>query len=141
MGLPEPEVVVRCPGVHLRLSGINAQDPYEAEFSVELHAAGLDARLDRVIQSAWDRPLVDFLDELVADFRGWEGERVWGVANFAVTATFHPGGHVDVTWRLQPWDTGLDAWEASVTTRLEAGEQLRNLAAEVREFFSAFDQG
>ncbi|GAA2897722.1 hypothetical protein GCM10010517_62810 [Streptosporangium fragile] len=74
MDLPEPvEVVVRCPGMHVRLSGIHARDPYEAEFSVELHTSGLDARLDGVIQSVWDRPLADFLDELVADFRGWEG--------------------------------------------------------------------
>ncbi|WP_410658689.1 DUF6228 family protein [Amycolatopsis sp. lyj-112] len=74
--------------------------------------------------------LADFVGGLAADFRGWPGERVWNGAHLRLKASIHAGGHVALGWTLPP-DGG---WEASVTTWLEAGEQLSGLAADLREF-------
>nr|WP_243436611.1 DUF6228 family protein [Streptomyces sp. FH025] len=80
--------------------------------------------------------MADFLGRLAADFRGWDGERTWRTNHLALRAVFRSGGHVALTWRLIPWTIREDAWEACVTTRLEAGEQLSALAADLREFLA-----
>ncbi|WP_405149811.1 DUF6228 family protein [Sphaerisporangium sp. NBC_01403] len=49
-------------------------------------------------------------------------------------ATFHSGGHVELTWTLRRWSSRQDSWEASITTWLDAGEQLTTLAADVRAY-------
>ena len=42
----------------------------------------------------------------------------------SVRAGFHSGGHVALTWNLHRWLTRSDTWQASITTWLEAGEQM-----------------
>ncbi|WP_442805933.1 DUF6228 family protein [Streptomyces sp. NBC_01341] len=39
-----------------------------------------------------------------------------------------------VTWTLRPWPKAAGGWGASVTTWLEAGEQMASLASDIRQF-------
>ncbi|WP_438490285.1 DUF6228 family protein [Streptomyces sp. S186] len=130
-------VTVRCqddPNTRVRLFDRYFPDEYSTGFAVEVHAEGLEARLDSVETSVWGREdVTDFLDRLAADFRGWDGERTWSMNHLGLRAVFRPGGHVGLTWRFQP-GTVRAPWKASVTTWLEAGQQMAALAADVREF-------
>lgn len=90
-----PAVDVRCrndPATRVRLTDRHFPDEHGTGFAVELHAEGLRARLDSV--TAWacgpDHP-ADFLDELAADYRGWEAERTWRTHRLALRAVFRPG--------------------------------------------------
>ncbi|MDX3236384.1 DUF6228 family protein [Streptomyces sp. ME03-5709C] len=104
-------------------------------FAVELRADGLQARVDSVEVCMWGQESpADFLDRLVADFRGWEGERTWHTNHMALRAVFRSGGYVALTWALVPWTPGDDVWGASLTMRLEVGEELSTLAADLRGF-------
>jgi hypothetical protein len=75
---------------------------------------------------------------LAADYQGWEGERVWRTydGDLAVSAVFRTGGHVGLSWTLRPWPNATGGWNASVTTWLEAGEQMSSLASDVEDFLS-----
>ncbi|MFB6951564.1 DUF6228 family protein [Streptomyces niveus] len=66
-----------------------------------------------------------------ADYRGWDGERSWRTddADLTVAAVFRSGGYVGLTWTASG-----GGWGASVTTWLEAGEQVAALAAGIRQF-------
>jgi hypothetical protein len=127
------------PGTWVRFSDWRLPDDYGLSFSIELHSHELRTR--RGIEDwTWEQgEPADFLDRLVADFRGWEGERTWRVNDLALRAVFRSGGHVGLTWTLRSWNAEFDNWEASVTTCVEAGEQLSALAADVRHFFSRPD--
>ncbi|MFF3003022.1 DUF6228 family protein [Kitasatospora sp. NPDC057940] len=138
-----PAVDVRCrndPATRVRLTDRHFPDEHGTGFAVELHAEGLRARLDSVTAWAWgpDHP-ADFLDELAADYRGWEAERTWRTHRLALRAVFRPGGHVGLTWTVRPRIGRDSPWEASVTTWLEAGEQLAGLASDVRRFLDPGD--
>ncbi|WP_269855995.1 DUF6228 family protein [Streptomyces sp. RPT161] len=141
--LASPEVIVRHqddPGTQVRLCDRYFPDEHGIGFAVEIRADGLQARLDSIETWVWDhKPLTDFLDGLAADFRGWDGERTWSTNHLVLRAVFNSGGHVALTWTLIPWTTRQDAWEASVTTWLEAGEEMSALAADLREFLTAED--
>ncbi|MEU1482057.1 DUF6228 family protein [Streptomyces sp. NPDC005760] len=65
--------------------------------AVELRAPGLTW--------IWDSDLATFLEELAADYRGWDGERNWQTNDHDLTAsaTFRSGGYVGPTWALRPW--------------------------------------
>ncbi|GIG71017.1 DUF6228 family protein [Phytomonospora endophytica] len=74
-----------------------------------------------------------FLGSLALDFRGWPGERTWRSPDTAlhVTATHDGLGHVHLRWTVT--DGRLDpGWELTVTTIVDAGEDMRRLAADVR---------
>ncbi|MFD8704234.1 DUF6228 family protein [Kitasatospora sp. NPDC059648] len=135
-----PTVDVRCrndPTTRVRLADRHFPDGYGTGFAVELHAHGLRARLDSVIP--WYRGpehLPDFLDALAADYQGWEGERTWSTNHLTLRAVFHSGGHVGLTWAVRPWTVRDDSWEASVTTWLDAGQQMSDLASDVRWFLA-----
>ncbi|MEU2549016.1 DUF6228 family protein [Streptomyces roseolus] len=113
-------------------------DADSVRYAVELRAPGLTARADGVV--AWKRGsgLVLFLDALAADYRGGDGERTWQTddRDLAVSAVFRSRGYVGLTWTLRPWRTAAGGWGASVTTWLEAGEQMASLAADVRHFLT-----
>ncbi|MFI7103324.1 DUF6228 family protein [Streptomyces sp. NPDC050161] len=133
------EVTVRCqddPTTWVRLFDHHLPDDYSTSFAVEVRADGLQARLDAVETSVWDREDVTaFLDRLVADFRGWDGERTWSTPHLGLRAIFQSGGHIGLTWTFRP-GTIAASWEAAVTTWVEGGEQLAALAADVRQFLS-----
>ncbi|WP_028564530.1 DUF6228 family protein [Salinispora tropica] len=131
-------VIVRCqddPTVSIRLHDRSFPDEYGICFAVEARAQGLHAELPGTEMWVWDEAwLPDFISQLAADYRGWADERTWQANHLTVRATFHSGGHVALTWQLQPWVSRSDAWQASITTWLEGGEQMSNLAADLREF-------
>ncbi|WP_406210478.1 DUF6228 family protein [Kitasatospora sp. NBC_01560] len=135
---PSAEVVIRCsedPRACVTLTDRDYPDQYGVAFSVSLRGEGLHARVEDVKVWVWDGEyLFDFLDGLAADFRGWDGERTWQTNHLALSATFHSGGHVCVTWSIQPRLTARQTWAASITTWLEAGQQMADLAADVRDF-------
>ncbi|MEJ8640248.1 DUF6228 family protein [Streptomyces sp. MS1.HAVA.3] len=133
------ELVVRSPATpstYVRLSDWVRVDEHEVAFAVEAVADGLRAQLDSVSVSVWDRAgdLTEFLDGLAGDFRGWEGERAWVTNRLVLTATFHAGGHVRLRWGLRSGMFAEDPWECSVTTTVEAGEQMSRVASDVRSF-------
>jgi hypothetical protein len=111
-------------------------------YAVELCAPGLTARVNEVVAWIWDSDLAPFLEELAADYRGWDGARSWQTndRDLAVSAVFRSGGHVGLTWTLRPWPKAAGGWSASVTTWLEAGEQIASLAADIRHFIAGEQQ-
>jgi hypothetical protein len=124
--------------VGVRLSGQEPSDEGCVHYMVEAWAPGLTASVDEVVAWLWDADLPAFIAGLAADYQGWEGERVWHACNrdLTVSAVFESGGHVGLTWTLHPWRRATGGWTASVTTWLEAGEQMSSLASGIEEFLS-----
>ncbi|WTW98215.1 DUF6228 family protein [Streptomycetaceae bacterium NBC_01309] len=134
------EVTIRClddPATVLRLTHRYRPDESGIGFAVEVRAEGLQARVDGVEVWVWDEPgLADFFVQVAADFRGWHGERTWQTNHLKVSAVARTGGHVGLTWTLRPRLTRDAPWESTVTTWIEAGEQAKNLAADIRDFLA-----
>nr|WP_206325130.1 MULTISPECIES: DUF6228 family protein [unclassified Streptomyces] len=131
--------MIRCQenaSVSVRLCDRFGFDADSVHYAVELRAPGLTARADEVVSWRRDGDLAPFLDALAADYRGWDGERNWRTddRDLAVSAAFRSRGRIGLTWTLRPWPTAVGGWAASVTTWLEAGEQMASLAADVRHF-------
>jgi hypothetical protein len=83
----------------------------------------------------WDKcHLPEFLAELAADFQGWAGVRTLYVSYLVLEAEYHSRGRVRLAWTVRPWYRGTGSWSATITTWLEAGEQMRNLADELSLF-------
>ncbi|MFI6006057.1 DUF6228 family protein [Streptomyces sp. NPDC051366] len=115
----------------------HSSDDYCVHYSIEVQAPGLSARIDKVVAWIGDNgDLAPFLEKLAADFAGWDGERCWETndRDLAVSAVFRSGGYVGLTWTLRPWRNASCGWSASVTTWLEAGEQMGSFAADIRHF-------
>ncbi|MEV5238517.1 DUF6228 family protein [Streptomyces cinnamoneus] len=134
-------MTVRCkdsPSVDVRFCDRFSFDRDSVRYAVEVRAPGLTARVDEVVAWIWDSDLTTFLEELVADYQGWEGERNWHTLDrdLAVSAVFRSGGYIGLTWTLRPWRTAAGEWSASVTTWLEAGEQMSSLTSDVRHFLA-----
>lgn len=133
-------MVIRCPDTDtvVRLCDRWQFDADSVHYAVEASAQGLTARVDEAIAAIWEPnpDLPAFLDQLARDFRGWPGERNWRSLenDLGVSAVFRSGGHIGLTWTLRPWPARYGGWSASVTTWLEAGEQMTSLAADVRAF-------
>jgi hypothetical protein len=96
-----------------------------------LRAAGHEVILD-----VRGDTLTPFLDELATDFAGWRGVRTWESLehDVKIDAVFRSRGHVELTWTMRPWRPSGGAWQASATTTVEAGEQLRRFSADVYRF-------
>ncbi|MEV1010087.1 DUF6228 family protein [Streptomyces sp. NPDC049881] len=141
----EARVTVRCQdnvSVGVTFRDRFSFDADSVHYAVELRAPGLTARVDEVVAWIWDSDLTAFLDALATDYRGWDGERSWHThdRDLTVAAAFRSGGHVGLTWTVRPWTLAAGGWGASVTTWLEAGEQMTSLAADVRAFFAGADR-
>ena len=76
--------------------------------------------------------LPDFLDDLVADWRGWEGTREWESLDrdLSLQATHH-GRFIKIVFVFCR-DRQPDAWEARVPIALAPGESLSSFARDVR---------
>ncbi|MEU2390352.1 DUF6228 family protein [Streptomyces sp. NPDC007369] len=135
-----PSMVIRCqdkPSVGVGFHDRYSSDDHCVHYAVEVRAPGLNARIDKVVAWIGDHgDLAPFLEKLAADFAGWDGERCWETydRDLAVSAVFRSGGFVGLTWTLRPWRNASAGWSASVTTWLEAGEQMGSFAADVRHF-------
>ncbi|MFH8709243.1 DUF6228 family protein [Streptomyces rubrogriseus] len=137
----KPSATVRCqenPSVNVTFCDRFSFDADSVHYAVELRAPGLTARVDEIVAWLWDSDLTTFLEELAAEYRGWDGERSWQTndSDLTLSAVFRSGGHVGLTWSLRPWPQAVGGWGASVTTWLEAGEQMASLAADVRHFLT-----
>lgn len=108
-------------------------------FSAEVGAADLRATIHEVTDWTRGNNLAGFLEELAESFTGWEGTRSWQTLDrdLCVDAVFRSGGHVEMTWTIQPWRPSVGRWSASVVVSVEAGEELRCLAADVYRFLHA----
>lgn len=134
-----PEVLVRGadqPAVTVRLA-----DPRpfydEKSFTIEVLANGLTAKIDSVTITPWDMPQLDeFFAQLAADYTGWDGTRSWRTNHLHLDAQFLAGGHVALTWTLQAHHLTAGQWQVKVTTVIEAGEQMTNLAADIGQFLA-----
>jgi hypothetical protein len=137
--LPEQsELTVQSSGYQatsVRFFDWSRTDENEVVFAGEAVTGDLRACIDTVTVSVWDGvgDLSDFLAGMARDFRGWEGERVWLNNHLILAATFGSGGHVHLTWTLRSGNFPED-WRCSLTTTLEAGEEMAVLAADARGF-------
>ncbi|MET9550370.1 DUF6228 family protein [Streptomyces sp. NPDC006627] len=139
-----PRVTIRCQdnaSVSVTFCDRFTFDADSVHYAVELRAPGLTARTDEVVAWSWGGDLAPFLEGLAADCRGWDGERNRQTCDrdLTVSAVFRSGGRVGLSWTSQPWPKAAGGWGASVTTWLEAGEQLASLAGGIR-YFLAVDQ-
>ncbi|MGW4125718.1 DUF6228 family protein [Nocardia sp. NPDC004711] len=89
-----------------------------------------------LVFSPWDcDELIEFVDGLIATYRGWSGERTWYTNHLAIEASFSSGSHVEPRWTVSPTLT-YRSWRAAVSTRIEAGEQMSVLAFDTRSFLT-----
>jgi hypothetical protein len=137
----QPSVTIRCQdtsSVGVTFCDRFSFDVDSVHYAVELRAPGMAARVNEVVAWIWDSDLTTFLEELAADYLGWDGERSWQTndRDLTVSAVFRSGGYVGLTWALRPGPQAAGGWGASVTTWLEAGEQMTSLAADVRNFLT-----
>ncbi|HEX6352844.1 DUF6228 family protein [Actinophytocola sp.] len=129
----------------------NRVDPWvdgSMEICVQLaladEAESLAATAHGITVGIADETLSSFFDRLAEDFAGWENVRTWETLShdLRVDAAHVSGGYADLTWTLasRPDSWRSRQWSASVTVRLEAGEQMRRLAAAVHRFLHPPDQ-
>lgn len=145
MGLDDHEgVLVRCqedPGVSVRLYDSFVVDEDSVGFSVDLRARGFQATVRGAEVGIWDdSDLPRFVGRLAADYQGWSGLRTWDTRYLLVEAEHHSRGRVRLAWTLRPWDGDGASWSATVTTWLEAGEQMRRLADDLAMLLPGHDQ-
>lgn len=114
--------------------------PYDDDFvavCVELSAGGMVASTrGLLLDYVSGRSLPGFLGTLERDFAGWQGIRVWDSMDheFRVEARHLALGHVRLDWSLRRQSSESLSWAATAVTYLEAGEQLRQLAAAIHRF-------
>ncbi|WP_369030144.1 DUF6228 family protein [Streptomyces adonidis] len=72
------------------------------------------------------------------DFRGWEGARGWRSLerDLTISAEHHSGGYVHLTWGIHDRPPS-EEWHFETTTVHAAGEEMRNLAAELHTFLTS----
>ncbi|MFC9398054.1 DUF6228 family protein [Streptomyces sp. NPDC057027] len=139
-------VTARCRNnrsVSMRLCDPSRPDEGRVQYAVEASPPGLAMRVDEVVTWTRGADLAPFLEGLAADYRGWNGQRIWQTndRDLTVSAVFRSGGHVGPAWTLRPWRSAAGGWEASVTTRLDGGERTSALAVDVRRFLTQQDGG
>jgi hypothetical protein len=128
-----PVVQVGGPGpAHLLLS--QPTRPFEDEPTLDflIRACGPWGNVETSVQT-WDGDgLATFLTSLAEDFRGWEGVRTWHSLcyDLTISAEHRPGGHVQLTWGIHD-RAPSEEWHFATTTVHAAGEDMRNLAAEI----------
>lgn len=134
-------VIRECDGevaVHLR--GATSQHGF-VTFGVEISGSGPRAETYGVTADGTvgdlSHDLDAFVRQLAEGFRGWPGARSWSAlsGNLTVIAEHRPGGHVDLTWTIgSTCRQGAARWNASVVITVDAGEDMRHLAADLQAF-------
>lgn len=117
----------------LRLTSRGFSPPDELE--VELRGDGLRAQVAVTHRSSGFGDLAGFATELARDWRGWSGSRDWTSleGDLRIEAR-HEHGHVPLRATLRRYGAGRDneGWTARVDLVLEPGEQLTQIASELR---------
>ncbi len=134
---PTPEVRIPGSGVNFVLA--ERERPHGDAlmfFLAQAESAGLQAQV--AVETIMGDGLADFFEELVIDFTGWDGTRTWTShrADLQLEAS-HSGHWVKLLWTLRfpnPSYDPDDMWSVTVRTSVSPGEDLTNLAREVRSF-------
>ncbi|MER5613618.1 DUF6228 family protein [Streptomyces sp. NPDC002215] len=135
-----PEVRVGDPGprpVHLLFSEPTRPFGDDPTFDFLVKARGQWVSIETLVRT-WDGDGLDtFLSSLAEDFRGWEGTRTWRSLehDLTISAEHRPGGYVHLTWGIHDRPPS-EAWHFETTTVHAAGEEMRNLAAEIHTFLT-----
>jgi hypothetical protein len=139
-----PTVRVGDPGprsVHLLLS--EPLRPYDDDPTLDflVRARGQWVSVETSVRTWGGDGLDSFLSSLAEDFRGWEGARTWHSLehDLTISAEHHSGGHVHLTWGIHDRPP-FEEWHFEATTVHAAGEDMRNLAAEVRALLGGVPQ-
>jgi hypothetical protein len=133
-----PAVQVGDPGpVRLLLS--EPTRPFEDEPTLDflIRACGPWGSVETSVET-WDGDGLDtFLASLAEDFRGWEGARAWHSLCYDLTLSAeHRGSHVQLTWGIHD-RAPSEEWHFETTTAHAAGEDMRNLAADIHTFIAS----
>jgi Family of unknown function (DUF6228) len=79
--------------------------------------------------------LADFFDQLAKDWRGWTAVRLWeSVEHDLRIEARHEYGHVQlrISIRREGPGWGNEGWQATADVTIEPGEQLSQIAADLR---------
>jgi hypothetical protein len=115
-----------------------AERPWNDEvldFLCEISDVGVSAT--RAIRTLDGDSLTSWAAELAESYSGWDGVRSWKSLeqDLRIDAIHDRLGHVSLRFVVRgPRGYERDAWEASVCVNLDAGEDMRRLAAEIAAF-------
>ncbi len=101
-------------------------------FVIEVQGAGLDA--STVVLSVNVSSLGDFFSELARDWRGWEAPRRWDSLEGELTIEAHQDGTGHDWLQFTVRHNTPPDWTLTLVVSVEAGEQMANLAGDVRDF-------
>ena len=107
------------------------------DFLCEINDAGV--RATTAIRMLDGDGLTSWATELAQSYCGWEGVRSWKSLehDLGIDASRDGRGHVSLRFVVRgPRGYEPDAWEASVCVNLDAGEDMRRLAAEIAAFLA-----
>jgi hypothetical protein len=99
------------------------------ELMCELRAKTMSA--SRRVHALEFTDLAEFFDGLAADWRGWSGSRAWRSLEGDLGITAEHRRHVRLRVALRGDPSGSD-WRVAVTIELDPGEELANVAADIR---------
>ncbi len=113
---------------------------YEDEPTIDflIRARGPWGSIETSVET-WDGDGLDtFLASLAEDFRGWKGVRTWHSLcyDLILSAEHHPGGHVRLTWGIRD-RAPSEEWQFETITMHAAGEDMRNLSAEIHTLIAS----
>lgn len=130
---------ITAEGGTARVCLLAAQRPFSDEFldfRLELHDVGLAAATG--VRTIEGDGLAVWVHALAQSYAGWDGERIWeSLERDARISARHDGrGHVTLRFVVRGGVRGCepDAWEASVSVYLDAGEDMRRLADAIEAF-------
>jgi Family of unknown function (DUF6228) len=122
---------------------VDTDGGYVYEVGVELSAKDVAARATLDIASppaGHDVDLVEFVQSMADDWRGWAGARRWRSleGRMQIDATHDGAGHVSLNVTLAgPIATPLDeSWSVHIVIVVDAGEQMSNIATALRGMFA-----
>ena len=108
-------------------------DPTDDEFLTDIQASlrlgdlSAEVTVSRNYANGF-ADLVAYFDGLERDWRGWSGVRKWQSSDRALTIEARHDGHIQFEFRLER----AMCWTASGELTVEPGEQLSQVAAELR---------
>jgi hypothetical protein len=106
------------------------------QFTVTIRAEGLTASRG-VYAFEGEESLLALFDEMVAEWRGWEGTKDWASLEGEVTLAATHNRVGTVTLRATLWHYEQLEWRAAIELTIDAGEQLTEAAAAIRRFVHA----
>lgn len=136
-GRPVVRVGDGGPGaVHLQFT--EPERPYGDDPTLDflVRARGRWVSVETLVRT-WEGDGFDgFLSLLAEDFRGWEGARTWRSLEGDLALSAEHDGYVHLTWVIYG-RSPHDEWRFETTTTHAAGEDMRNLAAEIHMFLTS----